>query len=171
MDSRFDQAIAYALQRLQQGDITLKKEQQEAIKAVYDGYDTFVWLPTGYGKSICYQCLPFLFDYKLGKVDLPLLNQSVVIIVSPLVSLMVDQVAKLRARGVEAAILGGIAAGVDGQLLVSERDVEKGAYKLLFSAPEAVVVSERWRQLLHSSPLNNQVVTLVVDECHCVYKW
>ena len=44
MDSRFDQAIAYALQRLQQGDITLKKEQQEAIKAVYDGSDSGLFL-------------------------------------------------------------------------------------------------------------------------------
>ena len=89
-----------------------------------------------------YQCLPFLFDYKLGKVDLPLLNQSVVIIVSPLVSLMVDQVAKLRERGVKAAILGGNVAGMDGtELLASENDMDKGAYKLLFSAPEAVVVS------------------------------
>ena len=45
-------------------------------------------------------CLAFLLDYVLGKVDLPLLNQSTIVTVSPLVSLIVDQVAKLRARGV-----------------------------------------------------------------------
>ena len=160
IETQFDQVVAYALLCLGQGDIVLKKEQREAIKVVYNGCDAFVWLPTRYGKSICYQCLPFLFDYKLGKVDLPLLNQSV-IIVSPLVSLMVDQVAKLRERRVKAAILGGNVAGMDGtELLVSENDMDKGAYKLLFSPPEAVVVSERWRQLLLSSPLNNQVVAL-----------
>ena len=173
MESRFDQAVAHALLCLGQGDIVLKKEQWEAIKVVYDGCDAFVWLPTGYGKLICYQCLPFLFDYKFGKVDLPPLNQSVVIVISPLVSLMMDQVAKLRERGVKAATLGGnsAAAGMDIKLLACEKDINNGAYKLLFSAPEAVVVSERWRQLLLSSPLNNQIVALVVDECHCVYKW
>ena len=77
---------------------------------------------------------------------------------------------KLRRNGVQAAILGGGGAGVDN-LLASEGDIEKGAYKLLFSAPEAVVVTERWRRLLLSSPLHNQIVALVVDECHCVHKW
>ena len=61
-------------------------------------------------------------------------------------------------------------SGVDN-LLASEGDIEKGAYKLLFSAPEAVVVTERWRRLLLSSPLHNPIVALVVDECHCVHKW
>ena len=102
-------------------------------------------------------------------MDLPPLYQSVVVF-SPLLSLMIDQVTSLRDRGVQAAILSGN-VGVDGKLLVSEKDIEKAEYKLYFSVPEAVVVSDRWRQLLLTSPLNNQIVTLVVDECHCVYKW
>ena len=167
----FRRAVEYALLRLGQGGITLKEEQKQAIKAIYNGRDAFVWLPTGYGKSICYQCLPFLFDYKLGKVDLPFARQCAVLIVSPLVSLMVDQVAKLRASGVQAAILGGSGADVEGKFLASQKDIEEGVYKLLFSAPEAVVVSDRWRKQLLSLPLSDQVVALVVDECHCVYKW
>ena len=136
MDTPFDQAVAYALLCLGQADLILKKEQREAIKAIYDGCDAFIWLPTGYGKSICYQCLPFLFDFKLGKVDLPPLYQSVVVVISPLLSLMIDQVTSLRDRGVQAAILCGN-VGVDGKLLASEKDIEKAEYKLYFSVPEA----------------------------------
>ena len=67
----------------------------------------FAWLPTGYGKSICYQLLPFIFDIKLGRTTSPLSDRSVVQVVSPLVSLMVDQVSTLQKRGVFAGILSG----------------------------------------------------------------
>ena len=69
-----------------QDGITLKQPLKEAIKAIYEGRDAFVWLPTGYGKSLCYQCLPYLLDYKLGKVNSAAVNQSIVMVVSPLVS-------------------------------------------------------------------------------------
>ena len=62
--------------------MSLKPEQKECI---FDGKDVFVWLPTGFGKSICYEVLPFIFDKNLGT------DNSLVIVVSPLVSLMVDQ--------------------------------------------------------------------------------
>ena len=71
----------------------------------------FLWLPTGFGKSICFQVIPFLFDYKLGRIESPLPQRSVVVVVSPLVSLMVDQVTSLRLRGVNAAILSGFQGG------------------------------------------------------------
>ena len=81
----------------------LKDEQRRAIKAVYDGMDVFVWLPTGFGKSVCFQALPFVFDYKLGLVSAE--KKSVVIVVAPLVALMVDQVQCLRANRVRAVIV------------------------------------------------------------------
>ena len=59
----------------------------------------FVWLLTGYGKSLCYQVLPFLFDHTGRRTD------SLVVVVSPLVSLMVDQVHVLQQKGVKAAIM------------------------------------------------------------------
>ena len=73
-----------------------------------------MWLPTGFGKSICYEVLPFLVDCNLGKSE-----SSIVIVVSPLVSLMVDQVASLRSRRVSAAIMSGH-NGVDRSLLASD---------------------------------------------------
>ena len=76
---------------VKRGDIVLKKEQREAIKLMYQRKDVFLWLPTGFGKSVCFQVLPFLFDYKLGRIESPLPQRSVVVVISPLVSLMVDQ--------------------------------------------------------------------------------
>ena len=70
-----------------------KEEQLSSVKAVYEGNDVFVWLPTGFGKSLCYQILPFVFDHKLGLIGSGM--SSAVLVVSPLVSLMVDQVQKL----------------------------------------------------------------------------
>ena len=50
-------------------DITLKAEQRSAMEAIYNRQDVFVWLPTGYGKSLCCQVLPLIMDYKHGVVD------------------------------------------------------------------------------------------------------
>ena len=87
--SEFSAAVAYALSCLQQEHIVLKDEQLEVLQELYRGNDVFVWFPTGYGKSICYQLLPFLFDHKLKRTSSPPLEQSVVIIISPFVSLIV----------------------------------------------------------------------------------
>ena len=100
----------------------LKERQAEAVKYIYEGQDVFLWLRTGYGKSICYQLLPFLFDYKLARIETIATERSVVLVISPLVSLMVDQVSNLQAHGIGAAILSGN-AGINKVLLASERDV------------------------------------------------
>ena len=75
--------------------MSLKPEQKECIKFIFDGKDVFVCLPTGFGKSICYEVLPFMFDKNLGT------DNSLVTVVSPLVSLVVDQVRSLRSRSVK----------------------------------------------------------------------
>ena len=170
MASEFELSLSYALSCLRLQGIELKDKQLEAIRTIYDGKDVFLWLPTGYGKSLCYQCLPFLFDHKLKRIDLPPGERSVCLIVSPLVSLMVDQVHSLRAKGVQAAILSGN-KGIDIHLLASDKNIKDGTYCLLFSAPEAIVACEKWRQILVEAPLCNQVVTVAIDEAHCVSQW
>ena len=82
--------------------LELKSQQKQAIVAVYEGKDVFVFLPTGFGKSVCFQVLPFLFDHKLGLSDGS--EKRCVIVVSPLVSLMVDQVRSLKSKGVHAVV-------------------------------------------------------------------
>ena len=54
---------------------------------IYEGKDAFLWLPTGYGKSVCFQSLPVLFDFKFGRVDSPPCQKSVCLVVSPLMLL------------------------------------------------------------------------------------
>ena len=60
----FSSALSYAIERLGMPNLTLKEEQQKSLEAVYQGNSEFVWLPTGFGKSICYQTLPFVIEYK-----------------------------------------------------------------------------------------------------------
>ena len=113
--------------------------------------------------SHCYEVLPFVFDVKLGRVDS---INSIVIVVSPLVSLMIDQARSLRARGVQAAILSS-ASGVDKDLIAKEEDL--GNSSVLFCAPESIVCS-RWREALEKPELLTRVVAVCIDEAHCVSK-
>ena len=100
-----------------------------------------MWLPTGFGKSICYQTLPFVFDKMSRKCAA---GGGVVVVVSPFISLMEDQVASLRKRGVSAAIVtsGG---GVSNEFCAIDDDL--GKYTHLFCAPEALI-SSSWREAL-----------------------
>ena len=93
--TEFTAAVAYALSCLREEHLVLKDKQVEVLQELYQGNDVFAWFPTGYGKSVCYQLLPFLFDHKLKRTSSPPLEQSVVLVISPLVSLMVDQVNSL----------------------------------------------------------------------------
>lgn len=156
-----DSALSYALQRLGYQAMMLKPQQRESVKCMYEGKDVFLWLPTGFGKSICYEVLPFVFDVKLARVD------SVVIVVSPLVSLMTDQTRSLRSRGVKAAIMSSM-GGVEKDLLATADDLERSSF--LFCAPEAIVCG-RWRESLEKPELSDRVVAVAIDEAHCVSKW
>ena len=86
--------------------------------------------------------LASLFDHKLKCTSSPPLEQSIVLVISPLVSLMVDQVSSLQDCHVATCILSGN-KGVDKKLLASEKDISEGCYWLLHSALEAILGSER----------------------------
>ena len=161
----FEEHLQQALCHLSCPSLQLKPEQKSSIQYVYDGKDVFVWLPTGFGKSMCYQVLPYLFDAKLGsQVDSP----SAVLVISPLVSLMVDQVRSLRLRGSRAAMMSSESRVPDKELIATDNDLAKASY--LFSAPEAILGS-RWRDAMENSVLKNRVIAVAIDEAHCVSKW
>ena len=68
----FAKSVSYAVSKVGKvgkAGIVLKPEQLQAVRHMYEGRDVFLWLPTGFGKSICYEVLPFLFDCKLEKCD------------------------------------------------------------------------------------------------------
>lgn len=157
----FDEAISYAFQRLSCPTLKLKPEQRSAIEYIFNGSDVFVWLPTGFGKSICYQVLPYLFDAKFDKQ-----TPSAVLIVSPLLSLMVDQVRTLREQGARAAILTSESSVPDAGLIASSADLSLATH--LFSSPEALV-GYKWRDAVEK--IRDRVVAVAIDEAHCVSKW
>ena len=70
------------------------------MEAMLDGCDTFVWLPTGYSKSLCYQALPFMFDHRQGLENA---GKSCAALDIPLLALMVDQVTSLHSKALSAA--------------------------------------------------------------------
>ena len=166
-EREFQRALDYAVQRVQTATFSPKPEQTAAIRAIYEGKDVFVWLPTGFGKSFCYEAIPFVLDWKLKRTDSGT-RSSLVLIVSPLVALMVDQVCSLRTRGVKAAIISGGAGGFDEDFIAKDKDLEECS--LLFGAPEAFLRS-KWRDTMEKPCISQRIVAVVIDEAHCVTMW
>jgi ATP-dependent DNA helicase RecQ len=133
------------------GYSAFRGEQQAIIEHVTGGGDALVLMPTGGGKSLCYQ-IPAL------------LRPGTAIVVSPLIALMQDQVDALRQLGVEAAFLN---SSLDA---LAQRDVERrfaeGALKLLYVAPERLL-TERCLDMLARAP----IPLFAIDEAHCVSQW
>ena len=125
-----------------------------------EGNDVFVSLSTGYGKSLCYAALPYAFD-ELRATDTP----SIVVVVSPLIALMKDQIAVYSARGLKVGC-------VTGEFSSKEKSqVVKGNFQLVFFSPESLLSGHRWRELLQVEPYRSNLVAFIVDEAHCVKKW
>jgi ATP-dependent DNA helicase RecQ len=130
--------------------------QREAVQAALDGRDSLVVMPTGGGKSLCYQ-LP-----ALGTDGMP--ERPLVVVVSPLIALMSDQFRRLQDAGVRAAML---ASGMeDGHNEASLREIEAGETQLVLAAPERFA-SGAFRRALAT----RKVGLFVVDEAHCVAEW
>ena len=157
--------VSYALCKLHMSDVSLKVEQRSSMEAIYNGHDVFVWLPTGYGKSLCYQALPFLMDFKKGLLDTE--KHSAVLVISPLVALMKDQVKTLRKKGICCSIVTS-SGGIEKEMLATDSSLLSDS--MLFCTPEALVRS-KWRHAIEDSKVSERIVALIIDEAHCVSKW
>jgi ATP-dependent DNA helicase RecQ len=125
--------------------------QREAVAAALEGRDTLVVMPTGAGKSLCYQ-LPALAE------------RGLVVVVSPLIALMNDQWKRLAETGVNAVMLAsGMEEGHNGRALL---DIESGWAQLVLAAPERFG-SRAFREAVGT----RKVGLFVVDEAHCVAEW
>lgn len=143
-----------ALQNLRRyfGHQDFRKGQLEIIEAILSGKNVLAALPTGYGKSICYQ-LPAL------------MLEGVIIVISPLISLMKDQLDKLHMRGIKNAEILNSSLSFEEQQRVIRRLIN-GELKLLYVSPERL----RSRRLIgFLSQL--QIPLFVVDEAHCISEW
>jgi len=132
---------------------SFRMNQEAAIGAVLDGRDCVVLMPTGGGKSLCYQIPALMLD-------------GLTLVISPLIALMKDQVDALKANGVEAAFLNSTQSAAE-QVEVF-RDVRSGKLKLLYVAPERLLQSgDQFLEFIRSTNIS----LFAIDEAHCISSW
>jgi ATP-dependent DNA helicase RecQ len=150
-----------ALQVLQQvfGYTAFRGPQAAIVEHVVDGGDALVLMPTGGGKSLCYQ-VPAIVRHRQGL--------GVAVVVSPLIALMHDQVGALEEAGVHAAYLNSTLSSEQAQQV--ERELRSGRLVLLYVAPERLL-TPRMLAMLDSLHERRLLSLFAIDEAHCVSQW
>jgi ATP-dependent DNA helicase RecQ len=133
--------------------------QAAIVDHVIAGGDALVLMPTGGGKSLCYQ-IPAIARQRAGR--------GIAIVVSPLIALMHDQVGALHEAGVEAEFLNSTLSG--GEANAVEKRLLRGEITLLYAAPERVT-TPRFLAQLDSLHERGQLSLFAIDEAHCVSQW
>jgi ATP-dependent DNA helicase RecQ len=129
-----------------------RPKQEEIVRNILDGRDVCVVMPTGGGKSLCYQ-LPAVLQ-----------REKTAIIVSPLIALMQDQVAQLDQMGISAAVLNSSQSWIEQR--DTERRAEVGDFRLLYLSPERLAKQEML-EWLAKVPIS----FFAIDEAHCISEW
>jgi ATP-dependent DNA helicase RecQ len=148
----FDEEEVLAALRRYWGYTSFRPLQERIVRSLLDGHDACVVMPTGGGKSLCYQ--------------LPAALQSgkTVVVISPLIALMQDQVMQLGQMGIEAALLNSsLNAGQQSRIIEEARD---GRYRLLYLSPERLAQPDtiNWLKQI-------PVWLFAIDEAHCISEW
>ncbi|MDO9073602.1 MAG: RecQ family ATP-dependent DNA helicase, partial [Rubrivivax sp.] len=133
--------------------------QQDIVEHVVAGGDALVLMPTGGGKSLCYQ-VPAIVRHRAG--------QGVAVVVSPLIALMHDQVGALDELGVPAAFLNSSLDGDEARRV--ERELLAGKLVLLYAAPERILTA-RFMAMMQSLHERGLLSLVAIDEAHCVSQW
>lgn len=130
---------------------TFRKGQEAVINHILNGEDTLGVMPTGAGKSICYQ-IPAL------------MMQGITVVISPLISLMKDQVEALNQAGIHAAYINS--SLTPRQISLALRYARQGRYQIIYVAPERLMTEEFLK-----FACNVEISMLTVDEAHCISQW
>src|SRR5688572_10563622 len=130
---------------------SFRPPQDEIVSHILDGRDALVLMPTGGGKSLCYQ-LPAV------------MLEGITLVISPLISLMKDQVDALNATGISAVCLNSLM--LPGELTFAHRQVTEGRVKIVYIAPERLASSA------NAGFIRRLPVSLIaIDEAHCISEW
>lgn len=151
-----DYANAYVF-----GNNCFRTKQRQIIESCMRGKDVFVLMPTGGGKSLCYQ-LPAV------------ISRGLTVVITPLLSLMQDQVqalCRLSCGGVPATYISSQQTPKEINAVHAELEKDLPTIKLLFVTPEQFVSSEKLQSKLKVLYGRDMLARLVVDECHCVSQW
>ncbi|KAL2809662.1 hypothetical protein BJX63DRAFT_345896 [Aspergillus granulosus] len=141
-----------------------RMNQLEAIDATLSGKDTFVLMPTGGGKSLCYQ-LPSVVSS--GS------TMGVTIVISPLLSLMQDQVSHLRRNKIKAYLINGETQREERQWIMStlSGQAAEKQIELLYITPEMINKNQAFAECLEGLADKRSLARIVIDEAHCVSQW
>jgi len=148
-----DRELETALRRVF-GFPSLRAGQEDVIRSVMDGHDTLAVMPTGAGKSLCYQLPALQFE-------------GMTIIVSPLISLMRDQATKLTEAGIANAVLNSALSA--SELHDTMDALSRHTLRMLFVTPERLVDAEFVAQLKALDV--TEIALVVIDEAHCISQW
>ncbi|NFO04471.1 DNA helicase RecQ [Clostridium botulinum] len=148
MDNK--EKIFYLLKKYY-GYSTLRRGQYEIISSILNGKDTFCLMPTGAGKSICYQIPALIFN-------------GITIVISPLISLMKDQVDNLVESGIKAAYINSTQSLDEIKNILLEASINE--YKIIYIAPERLE-SNIFRNMIKGLNISQ----IAIDEAHCVSQW
>lgn len=130
---------------------TLREGQGELIDEMLKGRDVLGIMPTGAGKSLCYQIPALMFS-------------GITLVISPLISLMTDQVKALNQAGIHAAYINS--SLTEGQIAKALENAKRGQYKIIYVAPERLE-TERFMDFAVSADIS----MVTVDEAHCISQW
>ncbi len=130
---------------------TLRKGQESLINAMLEGKDALGIMPTGAGKSLCYQVPALMMN-------------GITLVISPLISLMTDQVRALNQAGVHAAYINSALS--ERQIELALSNAAKGTYTIIYVAPERLLTSRFLQFAVHAD-----IAMVAVDEAHCISQW
>ena len=140
------------------GHTSFRKNQLEIVNAIMAGHDCFILMPTGGGKSLCFQ-LPTVC------------REGMAVVISPLISLIQDQVDALGQLGIGAAFLNSSMSEEDAKRVYSDMRNKQSGLKLLYLTPEKISASAGLQACLQELFERRRLQMVVVDEVHCISQW